>query len=230
LDYIQNKGKINEEELNFKFSAEMFNNLDIIQNKFGEPVKYGDIIMLMHENTKMFIKFVPSTKTLTLSNHDSEATLFSVETANEIMLNDNQILKSGQPLKLRIAWFQYANQNLYYGLRFNYENENKLKQDDDFENNQNYDIEKKKVPKRPRNRHRRKLQNEMEVFNVRRLLLKRKINHVRRLRSNLPLQHQLHHHCRPKRRNRKREKQLQLPQIAHHKKCEKILHFKRRRK
>ena len=149
LDYIQNKGKINEEELNFKFSAEMFNNLDIIQNKFGEPVKYGDIIMLMHENTKMFIKFVPSTKTLTLSNHDSEATLFSVETANEIMLNDNQILKSGQPLKLRIAWFQYANQNLYYGLRFNYENENKLKQDDDFENNQNYDIEKKKYLKDP---------------------------------------------------------------------------------
>ncbi len=149
LDYIQNKGKINEEELNFKFSAEMFNNLDIIQNKFGEPVKYGDIIMLMHENTKMFIKFVPSTKTLTLSNHDSEATLFSVETANEIMLNDNQILKSGQPLRLRIAWFQYANQNLYYGLRFNFENENKLKQDDDFENNHNYDIEKKKYLKDP---------------------------------------------------------------------------------
>ena len=123
LDYIQNKASINEEELNFKFSTEMFNNLDIVQSKFGEPIRYGDIIMLMHENTKMFVKFVPSSKTLTLSNHDSDATLFSVEPASEIMLNDDQILKTGQPIKLKIAWFTYANQNLYFGIRFPYSSE-----------------------------------------------------------------------------------------------------------
>ena len=120
LDYIQTKCNINEEELHFKFSAEMFNNLDIVQNKFAEPVRYGDIIMLMHENTRMFVKFIPQSKKLTLSNHDSEATLFSVEPASEIMLNDNQILKTGQPIKLKIAWFTYANQNLFFGIRFPY--------------------------------------------------------------------------------------------------------------
>ncbi|MCQ2816008.1 MAG: hypothetical protein MJ252_01970, partial [archaeon] len=109
--------KNKDDQIHFKFSAEMFNNLDIVQNKFAEPVRYGDIIMLMHENSKMFIKFNPNNNTLSLSNHDQEATLFSVEPASEIMLNDNQILKTGQPVKFKIAWFNYANDNLYIGTR-----------------------------------------------------------------------------------------------------------------
>lgn len=137
LDYIQTKCNINEEELHFKFSAEMFNNLDIVQNKFAEPVRYGDIIMLMHENTRMFVKFLPQSKKLTLSNHDSEATLFSVEPASEIMLNDNQILKTGQPIKLKIAWFTYANQNLYFGIRFPYSGDhNRVKRQSSIEDNE----------------------------------------------------------------------------------------------
>ena len=144
LDYIQNKVKINEEELNFKFSAEMFNNLDIVQNKFGEPIRYGDIIMLMHENTKMFVKFVPQTKILTLSNHDSDATLFSVEPASEIMLNDDQILKTGQPIKLKIAWFTYANQNLYFGIRFPYSSDIIITDEHSNNNNNSQNKHKKK--------------------------------------------------------------------------------------
>ncbi len=116
LDLINQKGEVSVHDINFKFSAEIFNNLDIVQNKFGEPVRYGDIIMLMHEKTQMFIQYVNSTKSLTFSNHDGDATLFSFEPATEIMLNDNKILKSGQPIRLKVAGFNYANQNLFFGL------------------------------------------------------------------------------------------------------------------
>ena len=132
------------QDINFKFSAEIFNNLDIVQNKFGEPIRYGDIIMLMHENTKMFVKFVPQTKILTLSNHDSDATLFSVEPASEIMLNDDQILKTGQPIKLKIAWFTYANQNLYFGIRFPYSSDIIINDEHSNNNNNNNSSHKQK--------------------------------------------------------------------------------------
>ena len=116
LNFINGKSEVNVQDINFKFSAEIFNNLDIVQNKFGEPVRYGDIIMLMHENTQMFIQYVNSTKSLTFSNHDGDATLFSFEPATEIMLNDNKILKAGQPIRLKVAGFNYASQNLFFGL------------------------------------------------------------------------------------------------------------------
>ena len=128
LDFINQKGKVDVQDINFKFSAEIFNNLDIVQNKFGEPVRYGDIVMLMHDNTHMFIQYVNSTKSLTFSNHDGDATLFSVEPATEIMLNDNQILKAGQPIRLKVAGFNYASQNLYFGLSVPYSTSNKIKE------------------------------------------------------------------------------------------------------
>ena len=34
LDFINQKGKVDVTDINFKFSAEIFNNLDIVQNKF----------------------------------------------------------------------------------------------------------------------------------------------------------------------------------------------------
>ena len=128
LDYINQKGEVDVQDINFKFSAEIFNNLDIVQNKFGEPVRYGDIVMLMHENTQMFIQYVNSTKSLTFSNHDGDATLFSFEPATEIMLNDNKILKSGQPIRLKVAGFNYASQNLFFGLSTPYSSSNKQKE------------------------------------------------------------------------------------------------------
>jgi len=137
LDFINQKGKVDVQDINFKFSAEIFNNLDIVQNKFGEPVRYGDIIMLMHDNTHMFIQYVNSTKSLTFSNHDGDATLFSVEPATEIMLNDNQILKAGQPIRLKVAGFNYASQNLYFGLSVPYTTKNKNKEIEDNDNDNN---------------------------------------------------------------------------------------------
>ena len=134
LDFINEKGKVDAQDINFKFSAEIFNNLDIVQNKFGEPVRYGDIIMLMHDNTHMFIQYVNSTKSLTFSNHDGDATLFSVEPATEIMLNDNQILKAVQPIRLKVAGFNYASQNLYFGLSVPYSSSNKSKENEEKEN------------------------------------------------------------------------------------------------
>ena len=147
LDFINEKGKIDVQDINFKFSAEIFNNLDIVQNKFGEPVRYGDIVMLMHDNTHMFIQYVNSTKSLTFSNHDGDATLFSVEPATEIMLNDNQILKAGQPIRLKVAGFNYASQNLYFRLSVPYSTSNKSKEietnnnEDDNEENEKNDEE-----------------------------------------------------------------------------------------
>ena len=139
LDFINQKEKVNVQDLNFKFSAEIFNNLDIIQNKFGEPVRYGDIVMLMHENTQMFIQYVNSTKSLTFSNHDGDATLFSFEPASEIMLNDDKILKSGQPIRLKIAGFNYASQNLFFGLSTPYSSLNKQKEVEEVEDNMEED-------------------------------------------------------------------------------------------
>ena len=140
LDFINQKGKVDVQDMNFKFSAEIFNNLDIVQNKFGEPVRYGDIIMLMHENSHMFIQYVNSTKSLTFSNHDGDATLFSIEPATEIMLNDNQILKAGQPIRLKVAGFNYASQNLFFGLSVPYSTSNKQKDADLNDNdNSNFD-------------------------------------------------------------------------------------------
>ena len=129
LDFINQKGGLNAKDINLKFSAEIFNNLDIIQNKFGEPVRYGDVVMLMHENTQMFIQYANSTKSLTFSNHDSDATLFSFEPASEIMLSDNKILKSGQPIRLKVAGFNYASQNLFFGLSSPYYSLNKQKEE-----------------------------------------------------------------------------------------------------
>jgi len=140
LDFINQKGKVDVQDINFKFSAEIFNNLDIVQNKFGEPVRYGDIIMLMHENSHMFIQYVNSTKSLTFSNHDGDATLFSVEPATEIMLNDNQILKAGQPIRLKVAGFNYASQNLFFGLSVPYTTSNKQKKEENENDNENDDI------------------------------------------------------------------------------------------
>ena len=128
LDFINQKGEVDVQDINFKFSAEIFNNLDIVQNKFGEPVRYGDIIMLMHENTQQFIQYVNSTKSLTFSNHDGDATLFSFEPATEIMLNDNKILKAGQPIRLKVAGFNYASQNLFFGLSTPYTTKNNQKE------------------------------------------------------------------------------------------------------
>ena len=128
LDFINQKGEVDVQDINFKFSAEIFNNLDIVQNKFGEPVRYGDIIMLMHENTQQFIQYVNSTKSLTFSNHDGDATLFSFEPATEIMLNDNKILKAGQPIRLKVAGFNYASQNLFFGLSTPYSTKNNQKE------------------------------------------------------------------------------------------------------
>ena len=143
LDFINQKGGLNAKDINLKFSAEIFNNLDIIQNKFGEPVRYGDIVMLMHENTQMFIQYVNSTKSLTFSNHDSDATLFSFEPASEIMLNDNKILKSGQPIRLKVAGFNYASQNLFFGLSSPYYSLNKQKEEieENMEEEENEDEE-----------------------------------------------------------------------------------------
>ena len=84
--------------------------------------------MLMHENTHMFIQYVNSTKTLTFSNHDGDATLFIVQPATEYMLNDNQILKAGQPIRLKVAGFNYASQNLFFGLSVPYSTSNKKKE------------------------------------------------------------------------------------------------------
>ena len=142
LDFINQKGKVDVQDINFKFSAEIFNNLDIVQNKFGEPVRYGDIIMLMHENTHMFIQYVNSTKSLTFSNHDGDATLFIVQPATEYMLNDNQILKAGQPIRLKVAGFNYASQNLFFGLSVPYSTSNKRKEIEDNENEDNIEDEK----------------------------------------------------------------------------------------
>ena len=141
LDFINKKGKVDAQDMNFKFSAEIFNNLDIVQNKFGEPVRYGDIFMLMHENTQMFIQYVNSTKSLTFSNHDGDATLFSFEPATEIMLNDNKILKAGQPIRLKIAGFNYASQNLFFGLSTPYGTLNKQKEEQENEEAENFEEE-----------------------------------------------------------------------------------------
>ena len=84
--------------------------------------------MLMHEKSHMFIKYVNSTKSLTFSNHDGDATLFSVEPATQIMLNDDQILKAGQPIRIKVAGFNYASQNLFFGLSIPYSNKNKEKE------------------------------------------------------------------------------------------------------
>ena len=88
----------------------------------------------------MFIQYVNSTKSLTFSNHDGDATLFSIEPATEIMLNDNQILKAGQPIRLKVAGFNYASQNLFFGLSVPYTTSNKQKNADLNENdNSNFD-------------------------------------------------------------------------------------------
>jgi hypothetical protein len=76
----------------------------------------------------MFIKYVNSTKSLTFSNHDGDATLFSVEPATQIMLNDDQILKAGQPISIKVAGFNYASQNLFFGLSTPYSTKNNQKE------------------------------------------------------------------------------------------------------
>jgi len=72
----------------------------------------------MHENSQKFLKFDNDAKKLVLSNHDSEYSLFQIDQHSEIMINDDQILKSGQPIKLKVASFEEANKNLYLSLTF----------------------------------------------------------------------------------------------------------------
>jgi len=113
--------------------------LDIVETKKGEPVRYGDTIMLMHENSQKFLKYDPKTKKLILSNHDSEYTLFMIEQKCEIMTNNDQILKAGQPIKLKLASFEEANKNLYLSLNFpmqkyndSDDSDNEVEKDDEF--------------------------------------------------------------------------------------------------
>ena len=170
LDFINEKGEVDYQDINFKFSGEIFNNLDIVQNKFGEPVRYGDIIMLMHDNTHMFIKYVNSTKSLTFSNHDGDATLFSVEPATEIMLNDNQILKAGQPIRLKVAGFNYANQNLYFGLSVPYSTSNKLKEieassdEDNDDDNEEISKEEEQIENNPEEMESKEVNNDEKLL------------------------------------------------------------------
>ncbi len=72
----------------------------------------------MHENSHKFLKYDHDLKKLLLSNHDSENTLFSVEPSREILKNDDQILKSGQPVKLKVASFSLIHQDLFLCIHF----------------------------------------------------------------------------------------------------------------
>ena len=74
--------------------------------------------MLMHENTHKFLKYQNETKKLVLSNHDSEDTIFMIDQGGDIMQNDNQIVKSGQPIRLKVASFNNLHKNLYLSLYF----------------------------------------------------------------------------------------------------------------
>ena len=78
---------------------------------------------------------------MTFSNHDGDATLFSFEPATEIMLNDNKILKAGQPIRLKIAGFNYASQNLFFGLSTPYGTLNKQKEEQENEEAENFEEE-----------------------------------------------------------------------------------------
>jgi len=88
----------------------------------NDPVRYGDVIMLMHENSHKFLKYDHELKKFLLSNHDSENTLFIVEPSREIMKNDDQILKSGQPVKLKVASFSHVHQDLFLCIHFTNKN------------------------------------------------------------------------------------------------------------
>lgn len=126
LDVINKLSTENDNKMNLKYESEIFNNLDIIQSKMGEPIRYGDIIMLMHESSNKFIKFNFINKSITLTDNDSELTLFQVEPSNEIIINDNQILKSGQGIRLKVASFQYSSNNLYISLHFPFQEEENI--------------------------------------------------------------------------------------------------------
>ena len=47
------------------------------------------------------------------------------------MLNDNKILKAGQPIRLKVAGFNYSSQNLFFGLSTPYASLNKQKEVED---------------------------------------------------------------------------------------------------
>jgi len=72
----------------------------------------------MHESTHKFLKYQTETKKLVLSNHDSEDTIFMIDQGGEIMQNDNQIVKSGQPIRLKVASFNNLHKQLYLSLYF----------------------------------------------------------------------------------------------------------------
>ena len=113
-----------DEKVNFKFESEILNNLDILNSKLGEPIKYGDTIMLMHEISHKFVKFNYETKNLTLSDHDNDYTLFQVEQHTETIINDDQCLKSGQCIKFKISSFVCTNKNLYFSMQVPYQENN----------------------------------------------------------------------------------------------------------
>ena len=72
----------------------------------------------MHENSQKFLRYDGEQKRLILSNHDSEYSLFQIDQHSEILINDDQILKSGQPIKIKVASFEEANKNLYLSINF----------------------------------------------------------------------------------------------------------------
>ena len=96
----------------------------------------------MHENTHKFLKFDVIKKKLVLSNHDSDNTIFMIEQGGEIMQNDNQIIKSGQSIKFKLA--SQLHKNLYLSL---YHSDNEI------ENNKEeipkFDLKLKKYSKEP---------------------------------------------------------------------------------
>lgn len=132
--YNANKAKIQEyiksssnsssvssiEKLNFKYTNELYNNIDILENKFNEPVHYNDTIMLMHEASHKFLKCTSSH--LYLTSNDDDCTLFRIEPHQTVMLNDDYILKTGQAVRIVPYPVNYASGSMgVVGLQFGYD-------------------------------------------------------------------------------------------------------------
>ena len=86
--------------------------------------------MVMHENSQKFLKFDTDIRKLVLSNHDLEFTLFFVESSCDILQNDYQILKSDQPIKLKLANFSLVYKIFYISICFPYLNLDKYDLED----------------------------------------------------------------------------------------------------
>lgn len=127
IDYVKHpSSSLNTnqiEKINFKFTNELYNNLDILETKFREPIRYGDIVMLMHYVSHKFIKYIPNTNNVILTPHDSECTLFRIEPHQDLMLFDDYIVKTGQAIRIVPAPVKYGMSEAigYLGLQFPYE-------------------------------------------------------------------------------------------------------------